>query len=206
MAQLAQKRIYDPAVSVVFLKTNETFGGLSNMAPGFPIRINSVPIRTSEALYQICRFPNDPEIQELILAEKSPMTAKMRSKPYRDRTRPDWMSIRVSVMRWCLRVKLAQNMDSFGSLLLSTGEKPIVEKKVRRQDFWGAKEMPDGSLVGENVLGRLLMELRDCLQNDKEGCLKVVLPPDLEDFKLLGDVIGTVTGSSAVQERQKSLF
>lgn len=90
MRQSPQVRIYDPAGSAVFLKTRERFGGLSNMAAGFPLVVNGVPIRTSEALYQACRFPLKPEVQKLIIAERSPMTAKMRGKPYRNFTRPDW--------------------------------------------------------------------------------------------------------------------
>ena len=62
MSQASQVRTYDPAASVVFLKTNERFGGLSNMAPGFPLRVNGVRIRTSEALYQACRFPHLPDV------------------------------------------------------------------------------------------------------------------------------------------------
>src|SRR3954453_12207001 len=103
--------------AVVFRKTAGRFGGLSNMAAGFPLEVNGIPIRTSEALYQACRFPHRPEVQRLILDERSPMTAKMRSKPYREDSRPDWDTARVTVMRWCLRVKLAQNWDRFGGLL-----------------------------------------------------------------------------------------
>ncbi len=53
-----QLRTYNRDDCVVFCKTNEKFGGLSNMAPGFPLRINDVDFRTSEALYQACRFPH----------------------------------------------------------------------------------------------------------------------------------------------------
>ena len=42
-----QIRVYDCASSSVFLKTKEKFGGLSNMAAGFPLVVNSVPVRTS---------------------------------------------------------------------------------------------------------------------------------------------------------------
>src|ERR1043166_5319684 len=156
MARSSQVRTYYPDSSAVFLKTNERFGGLSNMAPGFPLVVNGVLIRTSEALYQACRFPSRPDVQQQIIDEPSPMTAKMRSKPFREDTRPDWDALRVKIMRWCLRVKLAQNWSTFGKVLLSTGEMPIVEKKVRRNDFWGATEMSDSTLVGMNVLGRLL--------------------------------------------------
>src|SRR5205814_1777426 len=116
---------------------------------------------TSEALYQACRFPHRADVQKLILAERSPMGAKMRSKPYRSDSRSDWEQVNVVVMHWCLRVKLAQNWKAFGTLLLSTGDKPIVEES-HRDTFWGAKKeksAPD-TLIGQNVLGRLLMELR----------------------------------------------
>ena len=120
MPQDAQTRTYSRDESVVFRITKEGFGGLSNMASGFPLEINGVRVWSSEALYQACRFPHLPKVQEIILRERSPMTAKMMSKPYRKDSRPDWEKINVKVMRWCLRVKLAQNWETFGKLLLST--------------------------------------------------------------------------------------
>ena len=153
-----QTRTYDRRTSVVFLKTKEAFGGLSNMAAGFPLRVNDIQIRTSEALYQACRFPHLPQVQAEIIAQKSPMTAKMKSKPHRKESRSDWDRVRVKIMRWCLRVKLAQNWESFGKLLLKTGDRPIVEQS-KKDSFWGAKPIDDEILVGMNVLGRLLMEL-----------------------------------------------
>lgn len=50
-------REYDCTKSAVFLKTKERLGALSNMAGGFPLEVNGIKIRTSEALYQACRFP-----------------------------------------------------------------------------------------------------------------------------------------------------
>ena len=182
MSQASQVRTYDRAASVVFLKTNERFGGLSNMAPGFPLQVNGVRIRTSEALYQACRFPRRPDVQRQIIDDPSPMTAKMRSKPFRADTRPDWDAVRVKIMRWCLRVKLAQNWREFGRLLLATGDRPIVEQS-RKDDFWGAKVADDGSLVGMNVLGRLLMELREQLKGDEAG-LQSVEPLEIAEFLL----------------------
>lgn len=183
MSQASQVRTYDPTASVVFLKTNERFGGLSNMAPGFPLRVNGVRIRTSEALYQACRFPHLPDVQRKIIDEHSPMTAKMRSKPFRKDSRPDWDAVRVKIMRWCLRVKLAQNWREFGRLLLATGDRPIVEQS-RKDDFWGAKVAEDGSLVGMNVLGRLLMELREQLKVDEAESLHAVEPLAIPEFLL----------------------
>ena len=183
MVQPSQVRTYNRATSVVFLKTKERFGGLSNMAPGFPLRVNNVSIRTSEALYQACRFPHMPDVQRRIIDEYSPMTAKMRGKPYRKESRSDWENVRVRIMRWCLRVKLAQNRHDFGDLLLDTGARPIVEQS-RKDDFWGTKVTEGGELVGMNVLGRLLMELREQLKGDEAESLRAVEPLPIPDFFL----------------------
>lgn len=87
--QMNANRTYTRADSVVFLKTREQFGGLSNMAGGFPLRVNDVDIRSSEALYQACRFPHRPEVQDLVLKARSPMGAKIDTGPYRHDTRHD---------------------------------------------------------------------------------------------------------------------
>lgn len=179
-------RTYSVRDCVVFRKTKERFGGLSNMAPGFPLIVNSIPFGTSEALYQACRFPYHPDVQELILRERSPMTAKMRSKPHRNKTRSDWETVRLRVMRWCLRVKLAQNWDKFAQLLTDTADKPIVEFSTK-DPFWGA--MPNEGndlLIGSNVLGRLLMEIRARLKDPERESLREVEPPNMPDALLLG--------------------
>ncbi len=184
-------RSYDPKTSVVFLKTTEKFGGLSNMAAGYPLEVNGIAIRTSEALYQALRFPHMPDLQRTIIDEVSPMTAKMRTKPHRENSREDWDRVRVKIMRWCLQVKLAQNLDKFGALLLATGEAPIVEYSKKDQ-FWGAEPTEDGRLVGMNVLGRLLMELREQLQTNGADWFSRVEPLPIDHFELLRRHIGPV--------------
>ena len=188
-------RTYDRVNSVVFLKTNEEFGGLSNMAGGFPLVVNGFRILTSEALYQLCRFPHMPEVQRLIIAQVSPMTAKMKTKPYRRDSRPDWNRVRVKIMRWCLRVKLAQNWSKFSKLLLATGSRPIVEQS-RKDDFWGAKTIDNQMLLGMNVLGRLLMELREEVRNNDESALLHVEPLLIPDFLLNGQPIQPIASDS----------
>jgi type I restriction enzyme S subunit len=187
-------RTYNRAESAVFFRTKEKFGGFSNMASGFPLRVNGIRILTSEALYQACRFPHLPEVQRLIVAQLSPMTAKMKSKPHRKDSRPDWDRVRVKIMRWCLRVKLAQNWNEFSRLLLSTGDLPIVEES-RKDDFWGAKVVGTSTLVGMNVLGRLLMELREEIKQDHGGKLRRVEAPTLANFLLFGEPVSAVEPS-----------
>ncbi|HLK58461.1 MAG TPA: NADAR family protein [Chthonomonadaceae bacterium] len=184
---------YDRQACVVFRKTHEPFGGLSNMAGGFPLEVNGVRILTSEALYQACRYPNRPEVQRLILAQASPMAAKMKSKRYRPDSRPDWDEVRISIMQWCLRVKLAQNMDAFGALLQATGDRPIVEESLK-DAFWGARPVEENALVGANVLGRLLMDLREAVQTRPRSELLSVEPLRIADFLLLERPIQKVIG------------
>jgi type I restriction enzyme S subunit len=191
MAAETQTRAYKRYEAVVFRMTTGEFGGLSNMAPDYPLEINGIKIGTTEALYQACRFPDQPEIQALIIDQLSPMSAKMKSKRHRKSSRHDWDNVRVSIMRWCLRVKLAQNWSSFSALLIKTGNRPIVEES-RKDDFWGAKPQDDGTLVGMNVLGRLLMELRQQLQTDQRDALKSVESPNIPNFLLLRKAVGLV--------------
>ena len=202
-------RTYVRGEAVVVYKTKEDFGGLSNMASGYPLQINGVRILTTEALYQACRFPHLPEVQREIIGQHSPMTAKMKSKPHRKDSRPDWDEVRYKVMRWCLRVKIAQNYAEFDRLLLATRDRPIVEQS-RKDDYWGAKLADEAgdTLIGQNVLGRLLMELREKLKDDADGMLKTVSPLGIPDFLLLGKPIETVTARSSGngQKPQPALF
>ncbi|WP_462136974.1 NADAR family protein [Candidatus Mycalebacterium sp.] len=197
-------RTYQRSKSVVFLKTKEKFGGLSNMAAGFPLKVNGINIRTSEALYQACRFPDRSDLQQKIIDAYSPMTAKMLGKPFRQETRKDWDNVRIKIMSWCLRVKLAQNWDDFRDLLLKTGDSSIVEQS-RRDSFWGAKADEKGKILhGMNVLGRLLMELREELKKKNFEKLKSTEPLDISNFFLLAKPIETVVKKEIIEHQVKN--
>lgn len=185
-------RVYPKDKSIVFSKTNEKFGGLSNMAPGYPLFINDNILSNSEVLYQAMRFPLFPDIQHEIISQNSPMTAKMISKKYHDKTRQDWELIRVKIMRWCLEIKLCQNWSKFETLLKETENKPIVEYSVKDK-FWGAalSDNSDKELIGMNALGRLLMELREkYIKND--NVIQKIEPVNITGFLLYGHEIGTI--------------
>lgn len=162
------------------------------MASGFPLLINRVSIKTSEALYQACRFPHLPSIQRIIIDAKSPMTAKMLSKPHRPYSRKDWLYVRVKIMQWCLRIKLAQNLEKFSSLLLATKNLPIVEYS-NKDSFWGARfNREQDCFIGLNVLGRLLMGLRLELQQNELYKLSYVEPLNIENFLLFDKKINPI--------------
>ena len=128
------------------------------------------------------------------------MTAKMVGKPHKKDSRSDWDTVRVKIMRWCLRVKLACNWHEFGELLHTTEDKPIVEDS-RKDRFWGAVVEDDETLVGNNVLGRLLMELRGELKSEAIGDLEIVKPLLIDEFLLYHKPIPTVYADQEVKER-----
>ena len=197
-------RIYEKSTSVSFRKTNEEFGGLSNMAPGFLITINGYVFLTSEALYQACRFPNHPHIQKQIMVQKSPMTAKDVSKTHAHLTRPDWDSERVKIMRWCIFAKLICNWYEFGKLLDSTGDKDIVEDSYK-DDFWGA--IWNGSqFVGTNALGRLLMQARDMYRKNLSHRHLLLPPLDIPNFYMFGEPITRISVDTTEQPHQIKLW
>lgn len=126
----------------------------------------------------------------MIIAEKSPMAAKMKSKPHRSATRGDWHDVRVDVMRWCLNLKFASHFRRFGRLLESTAGSDIVEDS-HSDRFWGAVRCAQNSSVleGHNVLGKLQMELRERYLAGVFEDILLVRKPQIDDFLLMGEEI-----------------
>ena len=170
------------------------------MAGGYPLQVDGTLCLTSEALYQACRFPHLPDVQRLILDQRSPMAAKMKSKHFRNDSRTDWETVKTDVMEWCLSAKLACNWDRFSALLSSTQDKQIVEES-RRDNFWGAIPRNTDELVGYNVLGQLLMDLRDSIQQSTSYPPSQITPLSIPNFMLLGERIRRV---EALKERSDS--
>ncbi|MEM6697374.1 MAG: NADAR family protein [Bacteroidota bacterium] len=184
-----QSRRYKKSEVITFRSTKGKYGGLSNMAPAYSVFVNSTIIPTIEALYQACRFPHLPDIQFEIINQNSPMTAKKVSREHTEFTREDWEEHRIQIMRWCLQIKLSQNFDSFSELLLSTGDKPIVEY-TKKDKIWGATDEGNGYLEGVNALGRLLMELREQIKEEQD--FECIDPLEIENFLLFENQIEKV--------------
>ena len=176
--------------TVVVFKVNDLWGSLSNMSNDYPLLVNGIQFGSSEALYQACRFPHQPEWQEEIINAPHAMMAKMAAKKAgrrRHHSRPDFDTVKVEIMRWCLQIKLAQHLDTFGDVLQSTGTSALVERS-RSDNFWGARVVKDREymLCGANTLGRLLMEFREQFNSNDRNSLLVVHPPRIGNFLLLG--------------------
>ncbi|WP_025663300.1 NADAR family protein [Aquimarina megaterium] len=181
------ERVYKKNKVIVFKNTKTKFGGLSNMAGGYSIRVNDVIIPSAEALYQACRYPLFPAVQKEIIEQNSPMTAKMISRKYLNYTRQDWEEVKYSIMYWVLKVKLSQNFDKFSQVLKETENQAIVELSNKDKD-WAAVEVEKNQLIGKNALGRLLMQLREefIFNNNSIECVQ---PIGITGFLLYGSQI-----------------
>jgi ribA/ribD-fused uncharacterized protein len=78
------------------------------------------------------------------------------------RLRPEWEEYKLGLMHDLLRAKF--NEMTMARRLLETGDALLIEGNSWGDIFWGAIRNVHGSLVGENNLGRLLMEVREELR------------------------------------------
>lgn len=78
---------------------------------------------------------------------------------------PGWNYKRVLVMQDCLRMKFLQN-DDLMQKLLATDNEELVEGNTWHDNDWGDCSCPKCvNVTGKNMLGKLLMEIRDNYRN-----------------------------------------
>jgi hypothetical protein len=94
----------------------------------------------------------DPAIQKMIRHASGPAAAKAIARKVL--LRPDWEAIKEGLMLTLLREKFQQEPER--SILLSTGNKTLIEGNWWRDTYWG--QCPLGN--GQNRLGELLMQIR----------------------------------------------
>ena len=79
--------------------------------------------------------------------------------------RPDWETIKVDVMKDIIRLKFTQS-SKLKTRLLETGDEEIVEGNLWHDNFWGHCNCQKcRSIKGTNMLGKILMEVREELKN-----------------------------------------
>ena len=158
-------RTYIKEQACPFRFTNAAWGAFSNFQPlAVPIVAGPWQLRTSEALYQACKFPGRPEVQKRIAEAPTAREAAAIGRTPGLGIEPGWNAQRVDVMRWVLRMKREANAGEIDAEIAATGERPIVEVSIR-DPWWGARPIAD-RYEGNNVLGRLWMELRQQLRQD----------------------------------------
>jgi N-glycosidase YbiA len=139
-----------------FYSVSDEFGEFSNFA-AYPIAIDKQIWPTSEHYFQAQKFENAAYRQQIRKAN-SPIIAARLGRDRRQKLRRNWESVKVGVMRTAVLAKFEQHED-LRALLLSTGDAKLVEHTAN-DDYWG--DGGDGS--GKNMLGRILMQVRDSLR------------------------------------------
>lgn len=148
-------------------KVKEEWGIFCNFA-STPLVVNGHSFKTSEELYQLMKF-TDTKIIERIRSGKTregkncyqiKKTVKSYEKLYR---RDDWGKIFLDAMKFTLTKKYEQS-EEFRQKLQMTKDMYIIEDQTavhkKTPDSWGVK-LNGANFEGPNLLGRLLMELRD---------------------------------------------
>ncbi|MBD2101679.1 NADAR family protein [Leptolyngbya sp. FACHB-261] len=142
--------------SIKFYHRDKPYGFFSNFSKhGIFLKGKEWP--TSEHYFQAQKFEGT-EHEELVRLAATPM---MCAQMGRERSRPlrqDWEAVKDGVMRTALHAKFTQHPE-LRDQLLATGDAYLVEH-TQNDSYWG--DGGDGS--GKNMLGRILMELRDELR------------------------------------------
>ena len=139
-----------------FYSVNDKYGEFSNFA-AFPITVKRKSWPTSEHYFQGQKFEN-PAHREEIRKAKTPMIAARLGRDRKKKLRRDWESVKDNVMREAVRAKFTQH-EELRVLLLGTGNAKLVEHTAN-DAYWG--DGGDGS--GKNMLGQILMEVREQLR------------------------------------------
>lgn len=155
---------YQAEQTVGFTSTIAEWGLFSNFAKT-PMVVNGIEFVCVEQMFHYIRL-NDATEREKYLNVSPGMALKMKAKSFAKRgvERSDWREIAVDVMRFCLNCKYEQS-EVFRAELERSKGKYIVENESNRRkkpDSWGAVlETTTNEYYGKNIMGRLLMELRE---------------------------------------------
>jgi ribA/ribD-fused uncharacterized protein len=149
-----------------FYRANEKpYGAFSNLYRR-EIEFEGEIFVTSEHAYQAGKA-RKPAVKKWLMEAPSPSLLAMAAHGlyYWDVT-PGWSTSKFDRMRGVLRAKFTQHAD-LRELLVSTGDARLVESTTVDNEvnrLWG-----EVNGVGRNMLGVLLMELRDALRSGGDG-------------------------------------
>lgn len=76
--------------------------------------------------------------------------------------RSDWESVKVPIMKKLVLHKFESDVE-LRTKLLETGNAELIEGNTWHDNFWGSCVCPKCGNKGKNVLGKILMEIRDNL-------------------------------------------
>jgi ribA/ribD-fused uncharacterized protein len=136
-----------------FYRESDSYGFFSNFFKRKVIIDGKIWL-TTEHFFQAMKFAGtkyEEEIRNLKTAREAANSGRDRTKPLRN----DWELVKDDIMRIAIRAKFTQNED-LKALLLSTNGSLLVEH-TENDSYWG----DGGDGTGKNMLGKILMEIRN---------------------------------------------
>jgi hypothetical protein len=146
-------------MAIDFYSTKDEYGEFSNFSK-HPFEADGLLWPTSEHYFQAHKF-NDEEYREKIRTTSSAMIAARLGRSRKVPIREEWEEVKDEVMFRAVLAKFNAHQD-LTELLLSTGEEEIIEKTTKDY-YWGCGT--EGT--GKNMLGKILMRVRDELRINK---------------------------------------
>jgi len=120
-----------------------------------PVALDGIDYPSIEHAFQAAKTDNPAERYQIQIAS-SPGEAKRLGR--RVNLRDDWETVKLDIMLDMLRQKFTRQTE-LGQLLMATGDAELIEGNTWNDRFWGAV-LKDEHWIGQNHLGRLLMQVR----------------------------------------------
>ena len=130
-------------------KFHEEFDWLSNFFP-CQVKFEGLTFTSSEAAFQAAKCADQNEREKFVNLSAG-RTKRLGKKV---NLREDWNRVKIDVMREVLICKFSQNPE-LKEKLIATGNEELIEGNNWNDRFWGVCRG-----VGQNHLGKLLMEIR----------------------------------------------
>ena len=134
------------------------FGFLSNFAEA-DITVGKRVYKTIEHAFQALKTVNENDREKI---HQSPTPGKAKRLGRKVTMRPNWDNLKTGFMLKLLKQKFSE--PKFRELLINTGDVPLIEANHWHDNYWGdCRCSKCENKNGQNVLGHLLMQVRDLL-------------------------------------------
>lgn len=120
-----------------------------------PVFFDGIQYKNSEAAFQAQKCENFEDRKAF--SQLNASEAKLKGR--RVKLRSDWESVKIDLMTKIVEAKFTQNKE-LAQKLIDTGSEYLEEG-----NHWGDKVWGTVNGVGQNNLGKILMQVRDKLKN-----------------------------------------
>ena len=125
-----------------------------------PVTYNSLTFKSSEAAFQAQKCTERSKEFTALSASQAKRLGRHVN------LRADWEDIKLQEMEKIVTAKFKQNPDLMQKLIF-TGDEELIEGNTWHDTYWGVCKG-----IGENHLGKILMEIREKYSHTKQKHIK----------------------------------